>query len=150
MLRVELANIEDAGIITEIKVAAYNKEIFTYLGRKGGPPGYDNVESEIYIIKKFIAYKIILKDKIIGALFLIPVNNTTMRFEDFVIKPEYQGNGYGYKTMEIIEEKHNDIFEWQLSTPVFSVGNQYLYKKFGYTEVSRDKDEINYRKRITR
>lgn len=148
MLRVERAKIEDAAIITDIKAAAYNKEIHTYLGRNGGPPGYDCVESEIDIINNSIAYKITLDNHIIGALFLIPVNDTIMRFEDFVINPAYQGKGYGYRTMEIIEAKYKNILEWQLSTPVFSKGNQYLYEKFGYMEAARDENEIEYIKRI--
>lgn len=67
-----------------------------------------------------------------------------MRFEDFVIDPIYQGNGYGFKVMQLVEKMHPDIKEWQLSTPVFSVGNQHLYTKFGYIEISRNDDEIEY------
>ena len=69
-----------------------------------------------------------------------------MRFEDFVIDPKYQGNGYGYKVMQLIEKMHPDIKEWKLSTPVFSAGNQHLYTKFGYREISRNDDEIEYLK----
>ena len=39
---------------------------------------------------------------------------------------------------------HPDIKEWQLSTPVFSVGNQHIYTKLGYIEISRNDDEIEY------
>ena len=70
-----------------------------------------------------------------------------MRFEDFVIDPIYQNKGYGYKVMQLIEEMHADIVEWQLSTPVFSVGNQHLYTRFGYKEVSRNEDEIEHVKK---
>lgn len=148
MIMIERAELEDAQAITEIKTIAYNKEINTYLGRNGGPPGYDNVESQIYIIKNFIAYKIELDNQIIGALFLIPLDDNKMRFEDFVIEPSFQGEGYGYRVMELIEKTYPDIKEWFLSTPVFSVGNQHLYKKFGYCEISRNDDEIEYCKRI--
>lgn len=147
MLEIKNAKIEDAQFITNIKTKAFNKEVNTYLGRNGGPPGYDKVESEIDIIKKFIAYKIELNNQIIGALYLIPLGNGKMRFEDFVIEPSFQGKGYGYRIMEMIEKIYPDINEWQLSTPVFSVGNQYLYKKFGYVEVSRNDDEIEYIKK---
>lgn len=71
-----------------------------------------------------------------------------MRFEDFVINPNYQGKGYGYNVMKLIEEAYSYISEWQLSTPIFSVGNQHLYKKFGYVEVSRNEDEIEFVKII--
>jgi len=148
VLEIKKANINDAQLITEIKIKAFNKEINTYLGRNGGPPGYDKVESEIDIIKKFIAYKIELDNQIIGALFLIPLADSKMRFEDFVIEPLFQGKGYGYIVMKLVEKTYPHINEWQLSTPVFSVGNQHLYKKNGYVEISRDEDEIEYRKKI--
>ncbi len=148
LLEIKKANIDDAQLITDIKIKAFNKEINTYLGRNGGPQGYDKVESEIYIIKKFIAYKIELDNKIIGALFLISLGDSKMRFEDFVIEPSFQGKGYGYRVMELVEETYPDINEWQLSTPVFSVGNQHLYKKYGYVEVLRNEDEIEYIKKI--
>jgi GNAT superfamily N-acetyltransferase len=144
MIDIKRALLKDAKAITEIKIKAFNKEINTYLGRNGGPPGYDKVESESDIIVNFIAYKIVLDNNIIGGLFLIPIEGNKMRFEDFVIDPIYQGHGYGYKVMQLIEEMYPDIKEWQLSTPVFSVGNQHLYTRFGYKEISRNNDEIEY------
>lgn len=144
MITIERATLEDANLITEIKIAAFNKEINTYLGRNGGPPGYDQVESEIDIIKNLIAYKILLDDVIIGAFFLIPLGEDKMQFEDFVIHPDYQGKGYGYHVLQLVEKQYSSIKEWYLSTPVFSVGNQHLYEKFGYVELSRDEEEISY------
>lgn len=75
MLEIKKASIDDAPLITDIKIKAFNKEINTYFCRNGGPPGYNKVESEIDIIKNFIAYKIELDNEIIGALFLIPLGN---------------------------------------------------------------------------
>ncbi|HBB29886.1 MAG TPA: hypothetical protein DC000_11720 [Clostridiales bacterium] len=148
MIKILRSNIEDAQIITEIKTEAYNKEIFKYLNRNGGPPGYDNVDSQIDIINKFLAYKIMLDDIILGAFFLVPVKENIMWFEDFVIKPEYQGKGYGYHAMGLVEKSYPNIKEWKLTTPVFSVGNQHLYTKFGYQEIKRDEDMIEYSKFI--
>lgn len=123
MLEIKRAEEKDAQVITDIKIEAYNKEINTYLGRNGGPTGYDKVDSQIYIINNFLAYKIELNNELIGGFFLIPLKDNTMRFEDFVISPKFQGKGYGYKTMQLVEKEYDDIVEWQLSTPVFSVGN---------------------------
>jgi len=149
LLKIKRADKEEAQIITDIKTRAYNKEINTYFRRNGGPPGYNKVESQLYIIKEFIAYKIILNEKIIGAFFLEPINDTHMRFEDFVIDPDYQNNGYGYQVMKLVESKYSNIKKWSLSTPVFSVGNQHLYEKFGYVEKSRNEHEIHYIKVIS-
>lgn len=144
MISLKRATFEDAKIITEIKTRAYNQEINTYLGRNGGPPGYDSIDSEIDIINSLIAYKICLNTTIIGAFFLIPKDDLTMYFEDFVIDPCYQGNGYGFKTLKLLESMYPHIKSWYLTTPIFSIGNQHLYKKFGFKEISRDEDEITY------
>ena len=148
MIEIKRAQREDAEEITKIKTVAFNQEINTYLGRDGGPPGYNKVESELDIIDKFQAYKILLEDCIIGAFFLYPEGDRIMHFEDFVIEPKYQGRGYGYKVLGMIQELFPEIREWKLSTPIFSVGNQHLYEKFGYVETGRDSDEIFYSKII--
>jgi len=146
MITIEEALLEDVARITEIKTRAYNKEINTYLGRDGGPTGYNEVSSEVYIIEHFMAYKIVLEGRIIGAFFLIPVGENEMQFEDFVIEPEQQNRGYGYKVLNLVEQAYPHIKAWHLSTPIFSVGNQHLYEKFGYECESINKNEITYKK----
>lgn len=150
MLEILRTNMDDALEITAIKTAAFNKEINTYLGRDGGPPGYDKIESQFKIVNEFIAYKIVLDGEIIGAFFLVPIDDVTMRFEDFVINPLYQNKGYGYQSMMLNEKAYPNITEWRLSTPIFSVGNQHLYSKFGYTEISRNEEEIEYIKTVVK
>lgn len=148
MIEIKRAVLEEAKMITEIKTRAYNKEINTYLGRDGGPKGYNEVSSQEEIITNLIAYKIELDSKIIGAFFLIPLGEGKMRFEDFVIEPEEQNKGYGYETLVKLEALYPNVNEWCLSTPIFSIGNRHLYEKFGYQEVSRDENEIEYIKKI--
>lgn len=104
MIELKRAAIEDAETITEIKTKAYNKEIRTYLGRDGGPEGYSRVESQVYIIKTFLAYKIIRDTAIIGAFFLIPMSDAVMRFEDFAIAPESKTKGMDFKRYSLLKE----------------------------------------------
>ena len=148
MITIEKAVLEDAAIMTEIKTRAYNKEINTYLGRDGGPEGYNEISSEEYIIEHFIAYKIVLEGRIIGAFFLISLGEDEMQFEDFVIDPEEQNKGYGYKVLNLLEKAYPSIKIWHLSTPTFSVGNQHLYEKFGYQREVEKEDEIIYIKHV--
>ncbi|MDU1411955.1 MAG: GNAT family N-acetyltransferase [Clostridium sp.] len=148
MLKIKRALELDAPIITAIKTRAYNKELNTYLGRDGGPTGYNEVKSEVEIIRKFIAYKIELDSEIIGSFFLIPSKPKKMHFDDFVIDPKYQGQGYGYKVLQLIENAYPLVMEWRLQTPIFSIKNQHLYTKFGYVEIARSQYEIEYLKQI--
>lgn len=148
MIYLERASIHDAKSITQIKIKAYNKEINTYLGRNGGPPGYDQVESEQAIIQNLIAYKIIFHEKLIGAFFIVPVDEENIRFEDFVIHPDYQHKGFGRLTLQLMEKLYPKKII-NLSTPIFSVTNQHLYESLGYVEISRNIDEIEYQKKCS-
>ncbi|MDD3242148.1 MAG: hypothetical protein PHD32_00315 [Eubacteriales bacterium] len=144
MLTIQRAEMADAPAITKIKTEAFHKEINTYLGRNGGPPGYDDVASEEALIRDRIAYKILLDGEIIGAFFLLAFEPGKMRFEDFVITPEKQEKGYGYQTLQLVQDSYPNVRAWYLSTPVFSLGNQHLYEKFSYREIGRHGDEIEY------
>lgn len=57
------------------------------------------------------------------------------------------GKGYGLQTLQLVEQMYFDVKEWYLSTPIFSIGNQHLYQKFGYREISRNSEEIEYCKK---
>lgn len=148
MVEIIRAELEDAETITDIKTRAYNQELQRYLGRNGGPKGYDKVESEIEIIHNCTAYKILSKGRIIGAFFLLFEGDSTVHFEDFVIEPEEQGKGIGFWVLQRIEMMYPEIRYWKLSTPVFSVGNQHLYEKAGYLEQDRDAELVFYCKYI--
>jgi hypothetical protein len=55
MIEIKRADVADAETIKDIKVRAYNKEINTFMGRDGGPDGYDQIKSQIHIINRFLA-----------------------------------------------------------------------------------------------
>lgn len=136
----------DAQEITEIKIAAYNKEINLHLGRDGGPPGYNQISSQIDITNNFIAYKILEDEKIIGCFFLIQVSDEHMHFEDFCIHPLNQDKSYGYKTLELLESAYPQIKKWTLNAARFSKKNQHLYEKFGYKKIGETEWEYEYKK----
>ena len=147
MLELVPAVLEDAEAITMIKIRAYHQEINYYLGRDGGPDGYDKVESEEWIIRQFEAFKIMQGKDLIGAFFVkLEEQNTVAYLEDFVIDLPYQNKGFGFETLKLVEKAYPDALVWKLSTPIFSIGNQHLYEKAGYHEVVRDEEEIYYEK----
>ena len=150
MLELKKAVYEDAAAITAIKIRAYNKEINTYLHRDGGPDGYDRVESQQEILHKFPVWRIELDSALIGALFVAPQDGGVMRLEDFVIEPVQQGKGYGRRVLSMLEALYPEARAWTLCTPVFSVGNRYLYESCGYTAVGEYDGLIEYRKEVRR
>lgn len=149
MLYVRRAEVEDASLLTDIKVRALENEIHMHYGkRRRGISAYSVIEAEIMLMKRYQVYKILEDNKIIGGFFLDNFAKQKMRVEDFAIEPAYQGKGYGLQVLQQVEKAHPDIKEWSLSTLAFSTGNQHMYEKAGYEEIERSEEEVWYRKEI--
>ena len=147
MISIKRAEKADAAEITKIKIAAFNKEINTYLGRDGGPSGYNKVESELGIIENHLAYKILLDERIIGGFFLYYEGGDILHFEDFVINPEYQGNGYGKELVSFAEnkisEKYNEII-LHASLPAKAIYLKKGYKEIGFHSIKTENGKKNF------
>ena len=146
MLELKRAAYEDAAAITAIKIRAYNQEINTWLHRDGGPDGYDRVESQQEILRKYPVWRIELDGALIGALFVVPQGGGAMRLEDFVIDPAQQGKGYGRRALALLDALYPDARVWTLCTPEFSAGNRHLYETSGYVPVGAHDGLIEYRR----
>lgn len=144
MIRIKRTDIKNADMLMQIKIFAYNNELKKYFGDNADIVDGEEILSEHYIINNYLSYEIIIDRKVVGSFFLDQEDNSTMRISDFVIHPSYQGKGYGYRVLCLIEGLYPEITEWTLSTPIYSIGNQHLYEKFGFIERSRNDDEIEY------
>lgn len=144
MIYIEEATYRDADILTNIKIEALNNEIKTYSSSLERPIEKDDLQSELYIIKNYKDYKIILDNEIIGCFFIEILSSTSIQINDFAILPEFQHRGYGTAVLSMIEDTYNHIKEFHIFTPIFSIGNQQLYKKCGYKKISINDDEILY------
>lgn len=148
MLRIERAQLEDADIIKDINTMAFNDEMNRVLGRDGGPPGYNTREEHVKLIKKFLVYKVVKENTVIGSLFLVDHTPEHYSLESFCIYPEYQNRGYGFGTLKLIEEKHPEVKKWTLESMKGSDRIQHLYEKFGYKKVSEEEWFYCYEKTI--
>lgn len=136
MLILRPTSIEEAKIITDIKARAYNDETRRFgPGRDGGPMGYDSLKENQRIITLFENYSIILDKQIIGCFWIHPIEEATAELEDFCIDPKYHNKGYGYEVLKLLETLEERYKRWVLTTPYYSVRNQYLYEKVGFKKI---------------
>jgi ribosomal protein S18 acetylase RimI-like enzyme len=141
MLTLKKADIGDAECITRIKIAAYNQEFRDFgPGTDGGPPDYTSVECTKEGIQTNLYYVIMLDTTMIGSFWLQEREHAHFELEDFVIHPRFQNKGYGRHCLQLMEAQHPEITKWSLGTPTFSVRNQHLYEKMGYTQVGKSDD----------
>jgi len=114
---------------------------------------YPSVKSIEDDLDKYLYHTIFLKERVIGGLYLVE-KNKTLTVEDFCIHPKYQNRGYGFQVMKALEESYDHIHMWSLVTPVYSVGNQALYKKLNYKMIGKTIEDgidvYEYEKVITR
>lgn len=137
------ATIENANIITETKIKAYNDETNRFgPGRDGGPDGYNDINETIRLINTYDYYIIIADDIIIGSFWTHKLDNQTVELEDFCILPEYHNKGYGYKSLCNMLKLYPDVKKWRLGTPYYSVKNHYLYEKAGFKRIGKSEDDF--------
>lgn len=74
----------------------------------------------------------------IGIVWIHAEEENSLTIEDFCILPEYQGKGYGRKSLKLIEELYIDNKRWLLSTPVFCQRNRHLYETSGFKNIGME------------
>ena len=152
MIHIERATIEDAEVIVKIKKSSYEDEDIRFGKGKGECVQYiGDVNFISWCINRYILYKIMLDDIVIGTFWLDhETDDRSNHFElqDFCINPIYQNKGYGAKVIKLMEEQHKDIKIWTLSTFKFSFKNQHLYEKMGYVKIGQDERGFQYEKNI--
>ena len=132
-LKFEVANVDDAGLLTQICKAAFDDFSRKHGGdpEGDGPPGYDSVDYQVEKMREAPYLKILLGDKVVGGMLLIPKEPGHMMLARIFIHPEYQNKGIGTRAMEYIEEAY-PAERWSLETPTYAPENHRFYERLGY------------------
>lgn len=155
-LKILKASIEDASLIADIKTKSYRDEKERFKPEDSKIPKwfydewYINISENIRLINEYYVYMLIVNNVVIGTFWVHDVDENTIELEDFCILPEYQGFGYGYKALFMMEGMFPEKKRWILGTPFYSLKNHYLYQKAGYGKVGTASNEtvILYEKHI--
>lgn len=144
---------KDINELVPIMTRAFDYDTQIHLGEeKGGPDGYDNGDflRKWGLHKKSTAFKILLDNKIIGAVILWINEETNENFlGNIFIDTSYQNSGLGQRVWKMIEEMYPETSIWRTETAGFSRRNHYFYvMKCGFKIVEiqnpKDKYECNY------
>ncbi|MCM1989376.1 GNAT family N-acetyltransferase [Oceanirhabdus seepicola] len=155
-LKIRKASVDDVNLIVDIKTKAYRdeKERFkpedTKIPKWFYDEWYIDMPENIRLINEYYVYILTVNEEVIGTFWTHDVDADTIELEDFCILPEYQGLGYGYKTLSMMEGMFTEKKRWILGTPFYSLKNHYLYQKAGYKKVGTASNEtvILYEKLI--
>ncbi|ADL50716.1 GNAT family N-acetyltransferase [Clostridium cellulovorans] len=146
-LKIRKASLEDVNLIAEIKTKAYRDEKERFKPEEDKIPKwfysewYIDIPENIRLINEYNVYLLTVNEVVIGTFWVHDVYEDTIELEDFCILPEYQGFGYGYKALNMMEGMFEKKKRWVLGTPFYSIKNHYLYQKAGYKKVGTVSDE---------
>ena len=134
----ERAAAADAEGLTKAQVAAFDADSRLHLGvERGGPPGYDSVETTLQKIQEADFYKIVYEGRIIGGIVVLNPGQGHFHLDVICLEPEYQNRGIGTQALQFLDAAY-PAAKWTLHTPDFAVRNQHLYEKFGYVKVGEE------------
>ena len=155
-LKIIRASVDDVAFIAEIKTMAYRDEKERFRPEDDKIPKwfysewYVDMPENIRLIKEYYVYRLTVNEVTIGTFWVHDVDVDTIELEDFCILPQYQGFGYGYEALNMMEGMFIKKKKWILGTPFYSLKNHYLYEKAGYKKVGTTSNEtvILYEKLI--
>jgi len=125
--------------LTQIMKRAFDEDSKRHLNEEtGGPDGYDNGDfiRKYGLDKKSTAYRVLLEDKVIGAVIVWINSNKENYLGNIFVDSNLQDKGYGYKIWKFIESEFPDTKKWSTETPGFSKRNHVFYvNKCGFKVV---------------
>jgi ribosomal protein S18 acetylase RimI-like enzyme len=136
-ITLELANEEDAEILSDISKRAFHSDFEVGAPNKeGGPPGYDSAEFQFKIFMKWLDYyKILLSSKIVGGLMVEKKKPRHYECQRIFVDPDYHNQGIATKAFEIAWKIYADAKIWTLGTPEWNVRTKHFYEKLGFVQV---------------
>lgn len=154
MIAIQKATLKDANLLTEIMKTTFDAEAEMWIKDNSivdyniQPPGYGSLEMTRYMIEDLEYYKILLDSKVIGGIILTLTGTSFGRVDRVFILPEYQGNQFGTKAMQWIEEAFPTVAIWELETSARQINNHAFYEKVGYHLTFQTDEEYHYLKRM--
>lgn len=121
---------EDIEILSPIMKNAFDRDAMMHIGKKDGPPGYDDGSflRKYALHKDSDAYKILLGNKIIGAVILWINNDSNDNYlGNIFVDVDLQEKGIGLKVWNMIEKMYPKTKVWRADTPLFSRRNHNFY-----------------------
>lgn len=140
MIKFAIALVSDAEILRDIAISAFEEDKIKY---GFTPPGIETIEWHLSKINNGMYYKIMVEDKIVGAINLYDLKNNHFRLGAVYIEPSYQNKGIGTKAISFIENTYPDINKWSLDTPYKNYKNHKFYEKHGYVKIDEVKPMEN-------
>ena len=135
-LKLLRANSDDMQTLTSLSTITFDEDSRKHSqGEKGGPPGYDSIQWQNFMLTNSIYYKVLHESNVVGGIILVKKGRIQMEIARIYIIPEFQNKGLGTEVLTVLERRNPSIKKWTLNTPSWAVRNQHFYEKLGYVKI---------------
>lgn len=134
-IKLEKAIESDAKSVFDMQVNAFTPLLERYRDFKTNP-ATETIDRTITRINNPCGgfYKIMLNNKLVGALCVFWEKESQFWISPMFILPEYQGQGIAQKSIALVEELFPHATTWELATILEEKVNCYLYEKMGFIQ----------------
>ena len=136
-MRIERAEVRDAGAILDLQKLAYGSEAAIYEDDTISPLA-QTLEGMVADLREWVVLKALLGDRIVGSV-RARMEQGTCSIGRLIVHPDVQNQGIGTRLMGEIEALHDQAERFELFTGHRSERNLYLYRKLGYKEFKRER-----------
>ncbi|MDD3164607.1 MAG: GNAT family N-acetyltransferase [Oscillospiraceae bacterium] len=129
---------EDIPALTPIFKAAFDKDSMEFLGKAGGPPGYDDGTflRQWGLHEGVVSFTMVKDGRAVGCMFLWINTNHENFLGCMCVDPDLHDHGIGTIAWEFAEKAFPDTLVWRTETPGFSRRNHNFYvNKCGFSIV---------------
>ncbi|MHA1882696.1 MAG: GNAT family N-acetyltransferase [Candidatus Thorarchaeota archaeon] len=133
---IQLAEPEDAEMLTDISTRSFNSDAEVGAPGKGGPPGYDSVETQKRAIQATWGeyLKIMYDEKIVGGTTVIKISDTHHEIVNVFIDPNFHRMGIGTQSFELIKARYPKVKKWTLDTPDWNTRTKAYYERLEFEQ----------------
>ncbi|UCH56908.1 MAG: GNAT family N-acetyltransferase [Candidatus Bathyarchaeota archaeon] len=146
-VRIEPWGVEDAELLAGISKRAFDTDIEVGAPSPGGPPGYDDPEFHVRIMRYLECYKTLLDDSIVGGIIADLRGEEHSVLERIFVEPELHRRGIGARAFELLWELYPGVRLWTLGTPEWNNRTKRFYEKMGFVQVGWDLGDPGWRGR---
>lgn len=135
-MRIETADVSDAGAILELQKLCYQSEAALFNDYRI-PPLTQTLEELRLEFGSRVFLKAVASDSIIGSVRAF-IREGTCHIGRLIVHPGHQNRGIGTRLMASIESRFPQAERFELFTGEKSVKNLHLYGRLGYRELRKE------------
>jgi GNAT superfamily N-acetyltransferase len=137
-VRLEKARSSDAPLLAQISERAFHNDVHYGGSSSAGPPGYnlDGWQRRMMIVGDY--YAILVADQIVGGAIVFRKRIREYELGRIFVEPDYQNQGVGTATFELLWQTYPLAKKWTLGTPTWNQRTRHFYKKVGFAEIGED------------